>query len=177
MGGIGIFSMHYLSNRAVVLGDGDIAYNPAYTALSMFVPIIALLVAFITVGSNEKVSWMRVCLGGALAGLAIVGMHFLAQAGISNYTVEYQVGNVAGSGIIAIIATITTLYAFFLLRATWTASWWKRAFIAILLAGSVSGTHWVAELGTQYRLKQANNSADQTMSRSTTVIVVIVLVG
>ena len=181
MGGISIFSMHYLGDRAIILGDGDIvlqiAYNPAFMALSMFVPIIALLVAFITLGSNEKVSWLRVSVGGALVGLAMLGMHFLAQAGIWNYTVEYQVGNVVGSGIIAVGATVAALSVFFLLRATWTASWWKRALTAVFLAGAVSGMHWVAELGTRYRLREANTTADTSMSRNSTVIVVIVLVG
>jgi NO-binding membrane sensor protein with MHYT domain len=181
MGGISIFSMHYLGNQAILLGDGDIvlqiAYNPAYMALSMFVPIIALLVAFITVGSNEKVSWLRVTVGGTLAGLAMLSMHFLGQAGIRNYTVEYQIGNVVGSGIIAVGATTAALSVFFLLRATWTASWWKRALTAVLLAGAVSGMHWAAELGTHYRLKGANASADTSMSRNSTVIIVIVLVG
>jgi NO-binding membrane sensor protein with MHYT domain len=143
MGGISIFSMHYLGNRAIILGDGQVflqvIYSPAFTALSIFVPILVLLAAFITVGSNDKVSWWRVGLGGALAGLAILGMHFLGQAGISNYHLEYTVGNVVGSAIIAVSATITALSVFFLLRASWTASWWKRALIALILAGAVSG--------------------------------------
>jgi NO-binding membrane sensor protein with MHYT domain len=180
MGGIAIWGMHFLGNRAIVLGDGDnslqVSYNPGFTVLSFFVPIVVLLAAFITVGSNEKVSWLRVGLGGALAGLAICGMHYLGQAGILNYCVEYMVGNIVGSAVIAVVATTMALAVFFILRVTWTASWWNRALAASLLAGAVSGMHWVAEIGTQYRLKQSDTTTNGALSRNATVIVVIVLV-
>jgi NO-binding membrane sensor protein with MHYT domain len=180
MGGIAIWGMHLLGNRAIILGDGgdslQVAYNPGFTAVSFFMTIVVLLVAFVTVGSNEKVSWLRVSLGGALAGLSICGMHYLAQAGILNYSIEYMVGNIVGSALIAVVGTTTALSIFFILRAKWRASWWNRALTASLLAGAVSGMHWVAEVGTQYRLKQSDTATDGAMSRSTTVIVIIVLV-
>lgn len=180
MGGIATWAMHFVGNLAILLGDGNstsqVVYSPIHTALSFFVPIIVFLTAFIIVGSNEKVNWMRVGFGGAMAGLAICGMHYLSQAGISNYTVGYKIANVVGSAIIAVVATITALFVFFMLRAAWISSWWKRAFNAVILAGAVSGMHWVAEVGTQYRPRRADSSVDRNISRSTTVIVVILLV-
>lgn len=177
MGGVAIWCMHYIGNRAIILADGldkfQIAYNAGFTALSFFVPIMVLLAAFLALGSNEKVSVVRIVIGGTMAGLGICGMHYLGQAGISNYTCIYQVGNVVGSAIIAIAASIMALFVFFVLRATWTASWWKRALTAIVLAGGVSGMHWLASVGTQYRL---NSPSDSNFSRNSTVIVVIVLV-
>jgi NO-binding membrane sensor protein with MHYT domain len=179
MGGIAIWGMHYIGNRAILLANGDdalqIAYNPAFTVVSFFVPIMVLLAAFITVGFNEQVSFVRVSLGGALAGLSICGMHYLGQAGISNYTCVYSVPNVVGSGAIAVVATISALTIFFILRSIWMSSWYKRGMTAIILAGAVSGMHWLAEAGTQYRLK-SDALLIVTLSRSSIVIVVIVLV-
>ena len=67
--------MHFIGNRAIILGAGQtdlqIAYNAGFTALSFFLPIIVLSLAFWAVGSNEKVSIVRVSLGGTLAGLSI----------------------------------------------------------------------------------------------------------
>ena len=157
MGGIAIWCMHYIGNRAIVLDDGQtvlqIAYNPGFTALSFFVPILVLLAAFIALGSDDRVSIFRVSMGASLAGSAICGMHYLGQAGISNYTSVYDVKNVVGSAVIAIAASIVALSVFFVPRVTWTNSWWKRALCAIILAGAVSGMHWLASVGTQYRLK------------------------
>ncbi|KAH9205173.1 hypothetical protein DL95DRAFT_430095 [Leptodontidium sp. 2 PMI_412] len=179
MGGIAIWCMHYISNRAIVLGDVQFAmqitYSPAYTALSFFVPITVLLVAFIILGSDDRVSIIRVTIGGTLAGLAICGMHYLGQAGISNYICVFKVENVVGSAIIAVVASIVALSVFFVLRAAWTNSWWKRALCAIILAGAVFGMHWTASIGTQYRLKQDDYSLSHSISPHLTVIVVIVL--
>jgi NO-binding membrane sensor protein with MHYT domain len=181
MGGIAIWCMHYIGNRATVLGGGQsvlqIAYNPGFTALSFFVPILVLLVAFTALGSNDRVSIIRVSLGGTLAGSAICGMHYLGQEGISNYTCVYNIGNVVGSAAIAVTASVVALSVFFVLRATWTNSWWKRALCAIVLAGAVSGMHWLASVGTHYRLKHVDTSSSyDSISRISTVIVVIVLV-
>ena len=180
MGGIAIWCMHFISNRAIVLADGQIviqiAYSPGFTTLSFFVPILVLLTAFTALGSDDQVSLVRVTVGGILAGLAICGMHYLGQAGISNYVCIYSIGNVVGSAVVAVAASIVALSVFFVLRATWTNSWWKRALCAAILAGAVFGMHWLASVGTQYRLKHASPSSSPTISRNSTVIVVIVLV-
>ncbi|KAF4635618.1 hypothetical protein G7Y89_g2472 [Cudoniella acicularis] len=179
MGGVAIWCMHFISNRAITLGDGQtsiqIAYNPGFTAISFFVPILVLLAAFTAFGSNDRVSLFRVSAGGTLAGLAICGMHYLGQAGISNYTCVYSIINVVGSAIVAVAASIVALSVFFVLRATWTDSWWKRALCAIILAGAVFGMHWLASVGTQYRLKKTDPSSSHNISRDSTVVVVIVL--
>ncbi|KAI9734718.1 MAG: hypothetical protein M1818_006705 [Claussenomyces sp. TS43310] len=179
MGAIAIWCMHFIGNRAIVLANGQvvlqIAYNAGFTSLSFFVPILVLLAAFLAVGSNDKISTVRLTLGGTLTGQAICGMHYLGQAGISNYTCIYSPAKVVGSALIAIIASVAALWVFFVLRSTWTNSWWKRALTATVLAGGVSGMHWLASIGTQYQLKHVNPSHLQDLSNDSTIIVVIVL--
>lgn len=182
MGGVAIWCMHYIGNRALVLVQGQpplqISYSAGYTVLSFFVPILVLLGAFMAIGSDETVSIVRVSLGGTLAGFAICGMHYLGQAGISNYTPIYVISNVIGSAIIAVAASIVALTVFFILRTTWSGSWWRRGLCAIVLAGAVSGMHWLATVGTTYRLKAPDWSQikNSTSSRDSTTIVVAVLV-
>jgi NO-binding membrane sensor protein with MHYT domain len=183
MGGVSIWCMHYIGNQAIILGDGQslmqIAYSPLFTAVSFFVPILVLLAAFTTLGSDDRVSLIRVTVGGTLAGLAICGMHYLGQAGISNYTSVYKIANIVGSAAVAIAASIVALSVFFVLRATWTNSIWKRALCGIILAGAVFGMHWLASVGTQYRLRKSNSdpSNRHDIAGNTTVIMVIVLVS
>lgn len=183
MGGISIWCMHFIGNRAIVLAGGarpfQIAYNAGFTVLSFFIPILVLLAAFILIGSNERINIFRVCGSGGLAGCGICGMHYLGQAGIANYTCIYHPANVVGAAIIAIVASIAALSVFFVLRAVWSNSWWKRALTAIILSGAVSGMHWVASVGTNYRLRMAvpqTPNPPVSMSNNSTVIVVIVLV-
>ncbi|KAJ2901274.1 mhyt domain signaling [Zalerion maritima] len=178
MGGISIWCMHFIGNRAIDLANQEpelqISYSSGYTALSFFVPIVVLLLAFIATGTNNAVSWWRIVVGGVLAGNAICGMHYLGNASIENYTCVYSVVNIVGAAIIASVASIIALAVFFVFRATWNTSWWKRALCAVVLAGAVSGMHWCAVVGTQYRLKKLNMDKKQ-LSRNTTVIVVILL--
>jgi NO-binding membrane sensor protein with MHYT domain len=172
--------MHYIGNRAIELAQGEvqlqIAYSGGFTALSFFVPIGVLLAAFLAVGTNNEVSWWRVSGGGALAGTAICGMHYLGNASISNYVCVYSIANVVGSALIAVAASIVALAIFFVFRAAWAHHWYNRVLSAIVLAGAVSGMHWCASTGTNYQLVSLNNDTNQ-LSRNTTVIVVICLVG
>ncbi|KAH8897836.1 hypothetical protein GQ53DRAFT_637355 [Thozetella sp. PMI_491] len=178
MGGIAIWCMHYIGIRAIDIAAGEpelqIAYSSGFTALSFFVPIVVLMAAFVAIGTDNRVSWWRVGVGGAMAGTAICGMHYLGNASISNYVCQYNVVNVVGSAIIAVAASIAALSLFFIFRAAWTSSWWKRGASAIVLAGAVSGMHWCASTGTQYRLVSLNLGGNE-ISRNTTVIVVICL--
>ncbi|RFU36173.1 hypothetical protein B7463_g155, partial [Scytalidium lignicola] len=178
MGGISVWCMHFIGNRALILGDGaafgQIAYNPGYTGLSFFVPIIVLTLAFWAVGTDERVHILRVVLGGAIVGFSVCGMHYLGQAGIINYVCIYSIGHIVGAAAIAVVASIGALGIFFRWRSSWAASFWRRALCAVILSGAVSGMHWIASVGTQYRLKPSNHVPD-SMSRNSTVIVVIIL--
>lgn len=64
--------MHFIGNRAITLGDGSpqiqINYGAGFTALSFFIPIIVLFLAFGAVGINDEVSFIRLAVGGTLAG-------------------------------------------------------------------------------------------------------------
>lgn len=145
--------------------------------LSLFVPIFVLLAAFVAAGTKDRVSWWRIGIGGTLSGLAICGMHYLGNASISNYSCEYDLGNVIAAAIIAVVASSVALAIFFVFRATWTSAWWKRTISEIILAGAVSGMHWCASGGTHYRLIALKDGSNGELDRNTTVIIVICLVS
>ncbi|POR35966.1 Uncharacterized protein TPAR_03820 [Tolypocladium paradoxum] len=180
MGGIAIWSMHFIGNRAIYILDGEeqlqIAYSTSLTVLSLLVPILVLLLAFLGVSGNMNghTRWWRILLAGSLAGGSICGMHYLADASISNYGSSYQTANVVGAALIAVSASTTALALFFVFEATWKNEWWKRLGCAMVLAGAVSGMHWCAAVGTSYKLLHLH-SAQEGLSRHETMIVVICL--
>ncbi|KAK6524302.1 hypothetical protein TWF694_005955 [Orbilia ellipsospora] len=175
MGSIAIWGMHFIGNRAIILDYGvdshQLMYNSSFTALSFFLPIIVLLSAYMFIGTNEDVSKTRVSIGGTTAGLAVVLMHYLGQFGISNYTSVYKIAFVVGSVIIALAASNVALLIFFVSRAQWAGTFWKRICCGFVLAGAVSGMHWLATVGTSYRLRNAE-LPKSTLDRKQTVIVV-----
>jgi len=178
MGGVAIWCMHFIGNRATGLLNGEpelqITYSVGVTVASLFVPIFVLLVAFYVVTLNNTVSWWRIGVSGTLSGCAICGMHYLGNASIRNYTCEYVPANVAGASVIAAVASTVALALFFVFKAAWTTSWWRRVGCAFVLAGAVSGMHWCAALGTRYRLVELIPVDDYDL-RNTTVIVVACL--
>lgn len=84
MGGVAIWCMHYIGNRAIDIADGEeqlqITYSGGFTALSFFLPIMVFIAAFVAMGTNDKVSWWRVAVGGTLAGSAICGSEYCSRA-------------------------------------------------------------------------------------------------
>ncbi|KAI0884814.1 FAD dependent oxidoreductase-domain-containing protein [Annulohypoxylon maeteangense] len=187
MGGIAIWCMHFVGNRAIVLAHNEpelrINYSSGFSALSFFAPVIVLLVTFLAIGASYKVSWWRICCGGILAGTSISGMHYLGNLSIENYDCVYNAVYVTGAAIIAIFDSTLALSLFFVFRASWRNTWWKRSLSAFVLAGAVSGMHWVAAVGTQYRLlhlderAQITHSQDLKVATSLSVIAVFFIIG
>ncbi|KAK8071200.1 hypothetical protein PG997_011403 [Apiospora hydei] len=179
MGGIAIWSMHYIGNRAIIILNNEpelqIVYSSEITAASFFLPIFVLLLAFIAVGSDDDIPWWRVGLSGSLSGGAICGMHYLGNASISNYHCQYSIGNVIGASIIAVSASTIALSMFFVFRAAWTNSLLKKTGCMFLLAGAVSGMHWCASVGTKYSLIESAAAVGNGNSRTATTAVVIIL--
>ena len=181
MGGIAIWSMYFIGDRAIVLGDGQaqlqIVYSTEFTIISFFLPVVVLFLAFSNVGSKEHMSVTEVILGGALTGFGICGMHYMGQAGILNYECVYLIPFVIGAVITAVVISITALGVFFLFRILWDTAWWKRPICALVLASGVSGMHWLASVGTQYRLKKADPTLAHSFPKDAILIIVIILVS
>ncbi len=179
MGGIGIWGMHFVGNRAIVLQHGDperqILYSPGFTAISFFLPIVVLLFAFYTLGMPNRVRQLYVAIAGFFTGAAVCGMHYLGQYSVENYTCSYRVQNVVGAAIIAVLASFIALSIFFRLRDAWMDSWWKRALCGVILATAVSGMHWTAAVGTIYHWR--GNLASHGNSRSQTAVIAAALVS
>ncbi|KAJ5356338.1 hypothetical protein N7517_010947 [Penicillium concentricum] len=179
MGGIGIWCMHFIGNRAIVLGEGQsdvqVMYNVAFTGTSFVLPVVVLLFAFYAVGVEEKAGYIRILVGGLLTGSSVCGMHYVGQLGISNYRCSYNVANVVGAAVISIFSSTAALGIFFRWRASWTDSWWRRGICACLLAGAVSGMHWTAAVGTVYLDHDRRIMTGTQLSRSQVVIVCTVL--
>lgn len=81
MGCVAIWSMHYIGNRAIILYNDEpglqLSYGAGFTVLSLFVPVIVLLLAYAIIGGAENPRVWRLLVSGTFAGAAICGMHYL----------------------------------------------------------------------------------------------------
>ncbi|QDS76383.1 hypothetical protein FKW77_003522 [Venturia effusa] len=178
---VAIWCMHFVGNRAIVLGDGQrelqLYYNPGFTTVSVFLPIVFLFLGFTTVEfrqPGQPFFWPSLGFVGIVAGLAITGMHYVGNFGINNYNLENPPQYVVGAGLIAVCACCIALALFFYFKGRWINSFPRRMACACLLAGAVSGMHWTASVGTRYRLGEIHDDRSG-MSRDTNLIVAIVL--
>lgn len=179
---VAIWCMHFVGNRAIIMGDGSLPiqlyYNSGFTALSVFLPIIFLFFGFTTVEfrqPGQRFFWPMLVIAGIMAGLAITGMHYVGNFGISNYRLTNPAGWVVGAAAIAISASVIALTLFFYFKERWINSWARRLMCASLLAGAVSGMHWTASVGTRYQLTGVVQNGQA--SRDTNLIVAIVVVS
>ena len=173
--------MHFIGNRAIVLGDGSpniqLVYNPAWISLSVFLPIIGLSIAFALAEYQPKKPHVReiILVGtGVFAGLSIVGMHYIGNFGISNYHLDYVPRFLVASFIIAIGDSLAVLILFYTWREKWISDWWKRVLCAVFLAAGVSAMHFTASTKCIYHLKHYNGPK-ATRSRNIQVIIAGIL--
>lgn len=159
MGGVGIWDMHYLGNRAVLLDhdnpDHQIEYDYGLTSLSFFVPVLILFGAFYRIGLADTCRCRYIIISGMLTGAAACTTFYIAQLGIANYTCSFHVGTAIGSALIAVGVSIPAFGIFFRLREMWKNVWWTRVLCAAVLALAVSGMNWTATAGTSYRWKRS----------------------
>jgi len=121
--------MHFIANRAIIMGDGSplmqLNYSAGYTALSAFLPIVCLLVAFTLLEiqhPGQPLFWPFLIVSGFILGLSICGMHYVGNFGISNYSLYNPPGFVVGAASIALGASIAALSMFFYFREKWVNS-------------------------------------------------------
>ena len=130
--------------------DLQILYSPGYTVGSLLLAIGVVGLAFFVFSSTGSVTPIQIVGGGIICGSAICGMHYLGQAGMTNYWNVWDWRFILGSAIIAVVAATIALGTFFWQKAVWTNRLWKRLLCALGLAGAVSLMHWVAILGDSY---------------------------
>jgi NO-binding membrane sensor protein with MHYT domain len=171
--------MHFVGNRAIILGDGtaslQLVYNPGFTALSVFLPIVFLFAGLSLVElrqSTERYFWPFLIGSGVIAGLAITGMHYVGNFGIDNYKLSFPAGYIVGAAAIAIVSSFGALALFYYFREKWVNSLPRRLGCATILAGAVCGMHWVASVGTTYTLRAEFHGGE--INRNINLIIALV---
>ena len=175
--------MHFIGNRAIVLGDGadniQLVYNPGLSALSAFIPVLALSCAFATAELQYRTSqahWIALTTTGILSGFSVVAMHYIGNLGISNYHLHYVPAFLAASMLIAVGDCLAVLILFYTWRDKWISRWWKRTICAFTLAAGISAMHFTASTKCVYRFKHHSKPQD-VQSRNIQVIVAGILCG
>src|SRR6478736_2196694 len=112
LGGIGVWSMHFIGMLALQL-DVASSYGIAETLVSLVAAVVASALALGFVAKAPE-SLGRLLCAGFLLGMGVVAMHYLGMNGmkIGGY-IRWDFGLVAVSAVIAVIAATAALWLAF----------------------------------------------------------------
>jgi NO-binding membrane sensor protein with MHYT domain len=133
----GIWVMHFVAMLGFTIPGQTIRYNVPITILSMVIAVVVVGIGTFIVGFAKQGTW-PLLLGGVIIGLGVASMHYLGMSAIRvQDTVSYNLGLVAASVVIAVIAGTAALWAALRLDSLWST------IIASMIMGvAVSGMHY-----------------------------------
>ena len=136
MGGIGIWSMHFVGMMAWH-SNMPVNYDIGYTTLSMALAIVSTGIGFAIVGLGSR-TIVAIIFAGIFMGAGVAAMHYMGMAAMRMpATVTYNIPLVWISVAIAVSASSVALWMAFFLTARW------QIVVAALVAGvAVCGMHY-----------------------------------
>jgi NO-binding membrane sensor protein with MHYT domain len=163
--------MHFVGNRAIVLGDGEsdiqLYYSSAFTAVSAILPIVVIFMGLLVADRFHKnnrgpiTRYVALLVCGICAGAAVTEMHYLGNQGTTNFRLKPSTPYIIGAASIAVGACLIAFALFFHWSGHWMNNIWRRFLVACFLAVAVSGMHWTAAAGTSYEITGYHTGSGQ----------------
>jgi len=109
--GAGIWTMHFIAMLGFAVTGTEIRYAVSLTLLSLVIPILFTWAGMLIVGYGRSRT-VSLSLGGAVTGFGVVAMHYTGMAAMRlNASLNYNIGTVALSVLIAVAAATAALWA------------------------------------------------------------------
>lgn len=136
IGGIAIWLMHFIAMLGFAVPGSPIRYDIGWTLLSAAISVSAVFVGLLII--DKEFNWSRLLLGGVVTGLAVNIMHYTGMRALQfQGEVDYNLGFVALSVVIAVVAATAALWFTMVLEST------VLRFVAGLIMGvAVVGMHY-----------------------------------
>lgn len=153
LGGIGVWTMHFIGMLALQMDAGR-SYAAVETAVSLVAAIIASSLALAYAAkAPEKLS--RLVIAGVSLGMGVVVMHYLGMYGLKiiGY-VQWDQALVALSVIIAVVAATAALWLAFN-----STSRGKRMGAAVIMGVAVCAMHYTGMLAAEFICTTENRNA------------------
>lgn len=137
LGGVGVWSMHFVGMQALKMDVGS-SYSLLETIVSLVAAIVGTSLAFAYAAKAPK-QLSRILLAGFLLGLGVVVMHYLGMYGLKiNGYIEWDATFVAASIGIAVVAATAALWLAFN-----SQSLVKRLGAAVIMGAAVCSMHYI----------------------------------
>ena len=175
--GAGIWSMHFVGMLAFSL-PVPLAYDLPITAASLVIAIVISGFA-LSVAANPQISIPHLCVAAVIMGVGISAMHYAGMTAIEiQPMITYEPGLLAGSILIAVVASFAALWLFFRLRdASTPAVRLMRLGAAFIMGLAISGMHYTGMAASHFSAKSICIGGDNIDNRWLAIVTAAVAVG
>jgi NO-binding membrane sensor protein with MHYT domain len=181
LGGVGIWSMHFIGMLALEMNDMPMNFNWGLTAISFIVGVIGVYVGLFVMSRGEM-KIVKLILAGFLVGSAVVAMHYTGMLAMQMQAdVQWDWTVIAISAVIAVVASIVALWL-----AINVKQMWHIIVSALVMGVAVCGMHYtgmeaasfVPNSGLQYvePMTASITFFTATIATIDTVIVIVTMV-
>ncbi|WP_313461151.1 EAL domain-containing protein [Stenotrophomonas sp.] len=147
--GLGIWSMHFIGMLAFDLGI-PMGYDLAITLYSLAVSVGASAYALWLV-SHKVLPWYRLAAGAVLMGLGVAAMHYLGMSAMRMEPgIDYHMGWLALSIVIAIVAAGAALWIAFRLRSETRHPMLLRGLASVVMGFAIIGMHYTGMAAAEF---------------------------
>ena len=161
LGGVGIWSMHFIGMLALDMNDMPINFNWGLTALSFVVGVMGVY-AGLFVMSRGEMKIVKLILAGFLVGSAVVAMHYTGMLAMQMQAdVQWNWVIITISAVIAVVASIVALWL-----AINVKQMWQIIVSALVMGVAVCGMHYTGMAAASF----VHNSGLQYVEPMTTSI-------
>lgn len=136
LGGVGIWSMHFIGMLAFELGI-PITYDWLLTTASLLIAVLVVYGGFVAI-TRGSLGIPKLGLAGTIVGIGVAAMHYTGMEAMQlQAEITYDLGIVAVSIVIAIVASIVALWL-----AANVAAIWQMVISALVMGVAVCGMHY-----------------------------------
>jgi NO-binding membrane sensor protein with MHYT domain len=137
IGATGIWLMHFIAMLGFSIPGQQILYNVPITLVSLLVAVAVVIIGLFIVGYGGG-GLRPVLAGGVVIGIGVAIMFYVGMSAISMQgTVRYNLGLVAVSVLIAIVAGTAALLAGLYVSGTWAS-----VGVSLIMGVAVTGMHY-----------------------------------
>lgn len=166
LGGVGIWSMHFIGMLAFDMNGMDMNYNWWLTALSLLVGIVVVYIGLALMSLGEF-SYFRLILAGIFVGFGVAAMHYTGMLSMQvQADAHWNATIIAASIGIAVVASIVALWL-----AVHVKKMWQMIVSAVVMGVAVCGMHYTGMAAVDF----VHNPALPAVEPMTTTITVFAM--
>lgn len=153
LGGVGIWSMHFVGMLALKMDVGS-SYSMVETLASLAVVVVTTSLA-IGYAAKSPDNLVRLVTAGFLLGMSVVVMHYLGMFGLKiNGYIRWDYGIVVLSMVIAVVAATAALWLAFN-----SPTFARRAAAALVMGVAVCAMHYTGMYAAEFICTTENRNA------------------